>query len=211
MNSFEEFIDFLASKGVKSFHIELQARELSETQERLIERKAREFASKHDVPEPIEQETNRLARLTAIAKEEGVAIITAAQKVQEPVVKIEPNLPTQRIVPLVVVEPEKTPEPIKDDPKVPEQPKVEPKMEKKAESVSPVPASIAGIPQKELYAAFCKVVENDDGTVTKADRDAMILRMRRDDLLRLNNDFQLGLDTDKPDDAIANEALSCFP
>lgn len=59
--------------------------------------------------------------------------------------------------------------------------------------------------------AFCKVCEMDDGSKKFADLRARIIsKMSHDDLLRVNNEFGLGVDTDVPVETIRTEIASMF-
>lgn len=97
-------------------------------------------------------------------------------------------------------EPEKKPESAKEEVKEPEAAK---KAEKKSHKKPPE--------KKNLYEDFCDLVAKDDGGEgRREERTEMIRRMGLDDLLRLNNEFQLGLDTDKPEKEIREDAVEAF-
>lgn len=104
------------------------------------------------------------------------------------------------------VEPKPTPMP---EPEKPTEPAVENKTlpEPIKKIVSDTVAKTAG---KPVYEAFCDLISADDGKVTPEERTALIDKMGLDDLLRVNNDFQLGLDTDKPVDDVRADVAECF-
>lgn len=231
MNGFEEFIDFLASKGVKSFHIEMQSRELSETQERNIERAARTRAeenlakarpvqdalAKHDIPvyrggghetvtldfpmhvaafadvekaekERLEKETEEMLtreeRDKAEGEEEGRQL--AAEKA---IVTAEQDRAKQPVTELSAKQANAS---VKAD----------------GETTGAIAAG--NIDPKKLYDHFCAKIAKDDGTFTVEERTDLIGRMGLDDLLRINNDFSLGLDTDKAVDDVREDVKNCF-
>ena len=61
------------------------------------------------------------------------------------------------------------------------------------------------------YDSFVESIENDDGTPEAREKyTKMIHSMKLDDLLRVNIDFGLCVDTDKPEDEVRDEIASCF-
>jgi outer membrane biosynthesis protein TonB len=63
----------------------------------------------------------------------------------------------------------------------------------------------------DQYSRFVWLVENDDGSDEQAaERGAILGKLSLTDLLRINNDFGLGLDTDKPTEEVRAEIVSCF-
>lgn len=61
------------------------------------------------------------------------------------------------------------------------------------------------------YEDFVEMVENDDGShETTNEITSYLISATLDVLLRINNEFSLGIDTDKPLDELRNEILSCF-
>ena len=101
--------------------------------------------------------------------------------------------------------PEKKPEPVIE--KAVEKAKTV-KETKPVEKTKPVePAAGATVADKNVYDAFVASTEKDGGS--GPDRD-LIARMGLDDLLRLNNDFCLGLDTDVPENDLRKAAVESF-
>jgi len=134
----------------------------------------------------------------------------------EPVVIDQPVKATP--VPVVekkAVEPPVEPTPVEPKPTPmpePEKP-AKPVAEKKAvpEPVKKIVSdTVAKTSGKPVYEAFCDLISADDGKVTPEERTALIDKMGLDDLLRVNNDFQLGLDTDKPVDDVRADVAECF-
>jgi len=249
MINFEDIIDFLTQKGVKSLHIEMQSRnELSESQEREIERKPREtksvkldritltdaemadlqakLAAKRE--RIVETESSDLRATLAASREriiktasaddeklkdrrtaeeklcdEGIEKATSAGiladfkpvgQVVAPVVEKVTETITVSQSPVV----EKTvaaQEPNKDDP---------------VGTAAEKTAGISTATPKNVYETFCDLVSKDNGSVTKEQRLELIAKMGLDDLLRVNNDFQLGLETDKPTEDIRADVAECF-
>lgn len=105
-------------------------------------------------------------------------------------------------------EPEPEPEKPKKSGKAKPESKPEPKPENKSEAEftksAPLPSKPANV-----YDVFVETVEQDDGTKSELKR-SLIGQMTLDDMLRVNNDFQLGLDTDVATEALRAELLTCF-
>jgi hypothetical protein len=58
---------------------------------------------------------------------------------------------------------------------------------------------------------FWAVNEEDDGGDQAGEqRRSLIGLMARDDIIRINNDCELGIDTDQPLDRLRNELANCF-
>lgn len=77
-----------------------------------------------------------------------------------------------------------------------------------APTPSQTPAAAAEAPVN-VYERFVETVEQDDGTKTDLKRE-LIGQMSLDDMLRVNNAFCLGLDTDVATEALRSELLQCF-
>ncbi|OQA09463.1 MAG: hypothetical protein BWY66_00562 [bacterium ADurb.Bin374] len=232
MNEMENFIDFLASKGVKSFHIEMQTCELSETQERNIERALRASEEK---PCPVQ---------AALAKHD-IPVHRGEEPV--PVVALPPAV--EKALPAKVVKPDETPVKALVEERAAEEEKradaareklvekvIAPIVEKavvtatqkqakesapelsaakanasvKADTETTGAIAAENIDPKKLYDHFCAKITKDDGTFTVEERTGLIGRMGLDDLLRINNDFSLGLDTDKPVEDVREDVKNCF-
>ena len=213
MNEMENFIDFLASKGVKSFHIEMQARELGETQERNIERTARirtggnlakacpaqAALAKHDIPVHRGEET-----VPAIAPR------------TVPLVEIEKALPAKVVNPdetaVKSLDEKATVTATQDRAKqpVPELTITQANASVKANAETTGSIAVENINPKKLYDTLCAKITTDDGTFTVEERTGLIGRMGLDDLLRINNDFSLGLDTDKAVEDVREDVKNCF-
>jgi len=64
---------------------------------------------------------------------------------------------------------------------------------------------------KSPYDMFWAVNEEDDGGDQASEqRRTLIGLMTLDDIIRINNDCELGIDTDQPLDRLRNELASCF-
>lgn len=64
---------------------------------------------------------------------------------------------------------------------------------------------------KSPYDRFWALNENDDGSdEVKEERRALILIMTLDDIIRINNDCELGIDTDQTLEQLRNELSNCF-
>lgn len=198
MINFEDIIDYLALKGVKSLHIEMQEQQLTdEERARLTYRLPR-----HEVKPPTD---NALIQMCKCVGKHDDVVHRGEPGAGEPIVVPTPaKAATVPPVETKAVEPKPTP--------VPEKP-AEPVVEKKAvaEPAKKVVADTsAKSSAKPPYEAFCDMISADDGKVTAEERVALINLMGLDDLLRVNNDFQLGLDTDKPVDDVRADVIECF-
>ena len=82
----------------------------------------------------------------------------------------------------------------------------------KAESLKEVPPKeTAPVSAKSPYDMFWAVNEEDDGGDQAGEqRRSLIGLMTRDDIIRINNDCELGIDTDQPLDRLRNELANCF-
>lgn len=125
---------------------------------------------------------------------EPVVVDPPVKAAPAPVVEPKPVEPK----PMPVPEPEKPAKPVAKKRVVPEPVK---------KTVADTVAKTSG---KPVYEAFCDLISADDGKVTPEERTALIDKMGLDDLLRVNNDFQLGLDTDKPVDDVRADVAECF-
>lgn len=236
MINFEDIVDFLSAKGVKSLHIEMHEKNLLATPlvklESTIERvSACSCAGKHDAPLN-DAQLDELRNMKAIfipspndcrgkhdvpihrGEPGGRESVRVEPATPPPVVYIGPSPeelaktyeqlatpPIQpRVVPLVVVDESKpgTPPAVK-----------EPVKAAVAEPAKPAPAPVAAA-SKPPYEAFCDLISSDDGNVKAEERMDLLGRMGLDDLLRVNNDFQLGLDTDKPVEDVRADIIECF-
>ncbi len=64
---------------------------------------------------------------------------------------------------------------------------------------------------KSPYDMFWAVNEEDDGGDQASEqRRTLIGVMTRDDIIRINNDCELGIDTDQPLEQLRNELAACF-
>lgn len=222
MIEFEDIIDFLALKGVKSLHIEMQEQQLTEAEREKIRNRVRAQSF----------ETGRVLNDEAIAKLKGMHEIVipagckCAGKHDQVVHRGEPGAgepvvvdPPVNVAPAPVVE--KKPAPVVEPKPVEPKPTPVPEPEKPAEpavenKTLPEPVkkivsdTVAKTSGKPVYEAFCDLISADDGKVTPEERTALIDQMGLDDLLRVNNDFQLGLDTDKPVDDVRADVAECF-
>lgn len=118
--------------------------------------------------------------------------------------KHEPDVETSKSTPS-----EKTEEPKKvvKQKLVAEKPIKKPAVEKstKPEVEKPI--------KEEVYTfdAFCKACETDDGSDECTELRARIIKnLSHDDLLQVNNEFGLGVDTDVPVETIREEIASTF-
>jgi len=196
MNGFEEFINFLTAKGVKSFHIELYGNTLS-AQVLPDPSPITVPVRKHDIPvhRGVEAEIVSATRFPSLApcvSESAAALSSPILAYHEVHKTDEERHCDDAMTPL------KTPADVPPIAQVEEKAK----MDSAPQLVKPM--------QEKPYEAFCDSVNKDDGAVTKDDRLALIDAMGLDDLLRVNNDFQLGLDTDKPVEAVREDVKECF-
>ena len=109
----------------------------------------------------------------------------------------EPN-PPPAAPPIVPVEEKKPPR------KAAKEKAAKPVEETKPESAA------AAVKPEDVYATFVQAVTHDDGAVDQLARQALINQMKLDDLLRLNNDFSLGINTDQSTEALRKELADCF-
>lgn len=129
-----------------------------------------------------------LAALTPVAKSEK-PIETATVKLDTPIEVKKSDVeekPEKSAVPLPELQ--KAAEPVKTVAKV-------------------VSASAGG--SEVTYEQFIELVEKDSGQDPEVKREA-IRRMKLDGLLQINADFQLGLDTDVPDEDLRSAVLASF-
>ena len=202
MTTFEDIIDFLALKGVKSLHIEMQERQLTDEERARLTRRLSYDEIKGSKVE--------FQSCKCVAKHDQI-VHRGEPGAGEPCsveISLRPPMPltVEPVVETKAVESKATVV-------VPELKAVEPVVEKKA---APEPAkkvtedAVAKPSDKNLYDAFCDMISSDDGTVTVEERLAKLDLMGLDDLLRVNNDFQLGLDTDKPIADLRADVIECF-
>lgn len=98
-----------------------------------------------------------------------------------------------------------TPEPVS---LLPTQEQVVPATEAVVPDVSPTETVSA---KRLTYEDFVRLSENDDGSEqVKVETANYLDNAPLDDLLRINNEFSLGLDTDKPVKELRSEVKSCF-
>ena len=223
MINFEDIIDYLALKGVKSLHIEMQEQQLTEAEREKIRNRVRAQSF----------ETGRVLNDEAIAKLKGMHEIVipagckCAGKHDQIVHRGEPGAgepvvvyPPVKAAPAPVVEQKAVEPPLEMKPVEPK-PTPMPEPEKPAKPVAekkaaPEPVknavtdTVAKTAGKPVYEVFCDMISADDGKVTAEERVALLNLMGLDDLLRVNNDFQLGLDTDKPVDDVRADVIECF-
>ena len=82
---------------------------------------------------------------------------------------------------------------------------------KPVETAKPTPQPPEQALPKDLYEAFETATSKDDGSeAAKARKLALIDAMGLDDLLRINNDYLLGIDQDQPADKFKSEIKECF-
>ena len=73
------------------------------------------------------------------------------------------------------------------------------------------PKETAPVSAKSPYDMFWAVNEEDDGGDQASEqRRTLIGLMTLDDIIRINNDCELGIDTDQPLDQLRNELAACF-
>ena len=69
----------------------------------------------------------------------------------------------------------------------------------------------APVSAKSPYDMFWAINEEDDGSVEPGkQRRTLIGVMTRDDIIRINNDCELGINIDQPLDQLRNELAACF-
>ena len=73
------------------------------------------------------------------------------------------------------------------------------------------PKETPPVSAKSPYDMFWAINEEDDGGMELGEqRRSLIGLMARDDIIRINNDCELGIDTDQPLDQLRNELAACF-
>ena len=73
------------------------------------------------------------------------------------------------------------------------------------------PKETPPVSAKSPYDKFWAINEEDDGGMELGEqRRSLIGLMARDDIIRINNDCELGIDTDQPLDRLRNELAACF-
>ena len=205
---FEDFTAYLAACGVKRFTIEIDDSRLKET----------------EIPEVREHIVHEFNGSLCNSKVE-TSICTATT---EPVkyaaptsaAPIEPTVPRGTDAPVTSQKVEekatKVGETVKDEPKAekpkaetakdkPEQVKEKP-ADKPKEKVAPVKTE----QRKNAYDEFLSLVEKDNGGDLKETLAPIVERLSLDELLRINNEFGLGLDTDKPTEKIRADLIECW-
>ena len=221
MINFEDIIDFLAQKGVKSLHIEMHDSKLLNEEKEGLNRRFDELRKREGAPQTFLVD-GKLVSATALTEYEITEIRTAIAKAtlsanRERIVKTETvnNLKDRRTSEEKLCDEgiEKAiPSPI--DPFVSGNEKKtgisEVRTETKPDATAEKPLVTPSATPQKPYEAFCDLVSKDDGSVTKEQRLELISKMGLDDLLRINNDFQLGLDTDKPTEDIRADVAECF-
>lgn len=173
-HSIQEFLDVLHQAGVKSFHIEFAEPKIVAPGCTCIE-PGRNAATAPEVELP---------------KAAEAPLVQLTKAPEAPKAEL-PKAPEER-----KAEPPKAPEapkaePPKAEPKKTEAKKEKAKKEPPAEAPKPAPAA----PLQDLYETFAQLVEQNDGTKDEEIR-AMIAAMGEDNLLRVNNEFRLGLNMD---------------
>ena len=233
MINFEDIVEFLAAKGVKSLHIEMQpvsalSATLASTDEQavlvdgkvvvgrpLTHEQMNELKDmrgvlvpapqpgKHDIP--VHRGPEEIVPTGA-----SPLLVALEEKAPGKTVPVLPNPDLLGAVTSVFQQPKQEPkqEPVKDEPKA-EKPKKEAKPKKETKPAPETPAA-AEVKAENLYEAFGLMITADDGKYTAADRIALINRMALDDLLRVNNDFSLALDTDVPWEILREDVAKCF-
>ena len=205
---FEDFTAYLAACGVKRFTIEIDDSRLKETEiPEVREHIVHEFNGSlgNSKVEPsictATTEPAKYAAPTADAPVEpmvprGTDVLVTSQKVEEKATKVD--------------------ETVKDEPKAekpkaetakdkPEQVKEKP-ADKPKEKVAPVKTE----QRKNAYDEFLSLVEKDNGGDLKETLTPIAERLSLDELLRINNEFGLGLDTDKPTEKIRADLIECW-
>lgn len=201
---FEDFTAYLAACGVKRFTIEIDDSRLKETEipevrEHIID--GFNGAFRNSKVEP------------SICAETAGSAKCAPPTVEAPVAPTVPR-GTEKSAELAKVEkePAKPAEPVKDEPKA-EKPKAE---KSKAETAKDKPESVKEkptekpAPHKGAYDEFLSLVEKDDGSNLAGKLAPIAERLSLDELLRINNEFGLGLDTDKPTEKIRADLIECW-
>lgn len=73
------------------------------------------------------------------------------------------------------------------------------------------PKETTPVSNKSAYDQFWVINEEDDGGDQASEqRRALIGVMTRDDIIRINNDCELGIDTDQPLGQLREELAACF-
>lgn len=73
------------------------------------------------------------------------------------------------------------------------------------------PKETSAVSAKSPYDKFWAINEEDDGGVEQGEqRRALIGVMTRDDIIRINNDCELGINTDQPLGQLREELAACF-
>ena len=73
------------------------------------------------------------------------------------------------------------------------------------------PKETTPVSTESPYDMFWAVNEEDDGGDQASEqRRTLIGVMTRDDIIRINNDCELGIDTDQPLEQLRNELAACF-
>jgi hypothetical protein len=73
------------------------------------------------------------------------------------------------------------------------------------------PKETSAVSAKSPYDKFWAINEEDDGGVEQGEQRRTLIRvMTRDDIIRINNDCELGIDTDQPLDQLRDELATCF-
>ena len=200
---FEDFTAYLAACGVKRFTIEIDDSRLKET----------------EIPEVREHIVHEFNGSLCNSKVE-TSICTATT---EPVkyaaptsaAPIEPTVPRGTDAPVTSQKVEE--KATKVDETVKEKPKAEPAKDK-PEQVKEKPADkpkekaqpVKTAQQKGAYDEFLSLVEKDDGSNLAGKLAPIAERLSLDELLRINNEFGLGLDTDKPTEKIRADLIECW-
>ena len=206
---FEDFIAYLAACGVKRFTIEIDDSRLKETEipevrEHIVHEFNGSLGMPRIAPEYIaarRKEPLRYAAPTADAPVEpmvprGTDVSVTSQKVEEKATKVD--------------------ETVKDEPKAekpkaetakdkPEQVKEKP-AEKPKEKAQPVKTE----QRKNAYDEFLSLVEKDDGSDLAVTLAPIAERLSLDEMLRINSEFGLVLDTDKPTEKIRADLIECW-
>ena len=207
MTNLDDIISFLAAKGVKSLHIEMYEPS-----------KACACATRQPVqvvtdPTPkveIERIEPPYEELHLSAREARSVLKDVAAVVIPPVQPSEQAEAEASVEELLLQAHDVHEKATAEQPAPVTPPNIPPVAEKTPEAKAEPKAEKKPLSGKKAYETFTALITDDDGTVTKEQRAALIEKMGLDDLLRVNNDFSLGLDTDKPVDEIRKDVIDCF-
>lgn len=213
---FEDFTAYLAACGVKRFTIEIDDSRLKETEiPEVREHIVHEFNGSLCMSrEPAKAEFQLAPNHKLTKTEERVGNMSMSTTEVEPMVPrgTDVSVTSQK----VEKEPTKAVESVKDEPKA-EKPKAETAKDK-PEQVKEKPADkpkekappVKTEQRKNAYDEFLSLVEKDNGSDLAEKLAPIVERLSLDELLRINNEFGLGLDTDKPTEKIRADLIECW-